>query len=128
MTWQLERILLPAVLDVVNDSLDMMATLLEYDAMEYMVLDYTDAFYKLPLHPEERKFYTAHFNGMFLNWNRIAQGSKNGPQLFGRLSAMIARLTQGVFDPPRLRLHVYIDDPIVILKGTPTDLKKAKAK
>ena len=63
-----------------------------------------------------------------MNWNRIAQGSKNGPQLFGRLSAMIARLTQGVFDPTRARLHVYIDDPIVILRGVPSVLKTAKAK
>ena len=96
--------------------------------MEYMVLDYTDAFFRAPLHPAERKFFTAFFNGRFMSWNRIAQGSKNGPQLFGRLSALVARLTQGVFDTSALRLHVYIDDPIAILRGSPNTIRRMKAK
>ena len=57
MTWQLERFLLTALLDVANDSLDMMAACLGDEVIEYMVLDYTDAFYKLPLRPEERKSF-----------------------------------------------------------------------
>ena len=39
MTRQLERILLPMVMDVVNDSLDMMTALVQEEIMEYMVLD-----------------------------------------------------------------------------------------
>ena len=81
--------------DVVNDSLDLLTERLENDLLEYMVLDYTDAFYKLPLKPDERIFPTAFYKEKFYVWNRVAQGSRNGPQLSGRLSALVARLLHG---------------------------------
>ena len=52
----------------------------------------------------------------------------SGPQPFGRLSALVARLSQGVFETSALRLHVYIDDPIAVLRGSRVTVRRMKAK
>ena len=87
--------------------------------VSFMVLDFVDAFYRAPLHPDERHYYVVSYGGKFLRWNRIAQGSTNGPQLFGRFAALVGRLTQSVVPSSSGRLHIFIDDPILTLKGTP---------
>ena len=43
---------------------------------------------------------------------RVTQGSKNGPQVFGRGSAMLGRFSQGVLGEREARLNIYTDDPI----------------
>ena len=52
-------------------------------------------------------------------WARIAQGSLNFPNVFGRLSALVGRSTQACFDPAELRLHIYSEDPIAVIRATP---------
>ena len=113
MTVQYERILLPMISDVIPDTLDMMATLKDGEMLEYFVLAVADAFFRLPLKPEEQKYFAARFHDIFFHWARVAQGSRNGPQLFGRLSAMLGRLTQGVFSADRCRVRIYTDGPSV---------------
>ena len=66
MTKQLERILLPMVMDIINDTLDLTTVLVKEEVIEYLVLDYTDAFFRVPLHPQERRFVTAFFGGRFM--------------------------------------------------------------
>ena len=39
------------VMDVVNDTLDLMTALVNKEVAEYLVLDYTDAFFRTPSHP-----------------------------------------------------------------------------
>ena len=81
---QWERILLPKVLDVIMDVLDLMGSP-GTRQMALSVLDFSDAFYLLPLCPEELKYYVVKYRSQWIAYNRVVQGSKNGPQLFGRL-------------------------------------------
>ena len=50
----------------------------EFD-LEQFVLDYTDAFWQVPLHPKERRFFVGKIRGIILSYLRAAQGSRNGP-------------------------------------------------
>ena len=47
-TKQFERLLLPFITDVINDSLDLLGRLKDDEEVWFMVLDYTDAFFKVP--------------------------------------------------------------------------------
>ena len=55
-------------------------------------------------------------------WNRVAQGSKNGPQAWGRMSALISRLAQALFAASELQLHTYTDDPIATMCGAQDEI------
>ena len=44
--------------------------------------------------------------------------------LFGRLAALIGRLTQSVLDDSRSRLHIYLDDPIIAMRGNKAAVEK----
>ena len=46
------------------------------------------------------------------------------PQLFGRLAALIGRLTQSTLDDDRSRLHIYLDDPIIAMRGDKAAVEK----
>ena len=122
-----ERILLPKAWDVVAAVRDLKKRAGKQDIIELMVLDFSDAFYMLPLLPEERKYFVAHLGDSFYLWDRIAQGSLNGPGVFGRLSALTARMPQALFSPDRVQLQVYTDDPIAVLRGTPRETKRMAA-
>ena len=80
-----------------------------------------------PLHPDERFCFCAVFEGKFLVWNRVAQGSKNGPQAWGRLSALITRLAQSVFEAEELDLATYTDDPIAAVLGNEEETNRLVA-
>jgi hypothetical protein len=84
---------------------------------EWFVLDFKDAFWLLPLLPRERKYFVAFYKGKFLVWLRVGQGSRNGPQLWGRAAALLGRFTQSMFSDREARFQIYIDDPIAIIRG-----------
>ena len=88
------------------------------EVIELFVLDFRDAFYMLPLLPEERKYFVAHFRGCFYMWERIAQGSLNGPGVFGRLSALTGRMSQPLYPAEVMQLQIYTDDPCAVLRGS----------
>eukprot|EP00975_Prorocentrum_lima_P020510 4317753-Prorocentrum_lima.AAC.1 len=46
-----------------------------------------------------------------------AQGSVNAGLVRGRVAASLARLTQSLFTPDKLRFHVYVDDPCITTVG-----------
>ena len=103
---QKERILLPRIADLIFDVLALMEQCVDDEVIHFMVLDFIDAFFRMPLNPDERHLYVVEFEGRFHRWNRIAQSSTNGPQLFGRLAALIGRLTQSTFDLKYTRMHI----------------------
>ena len=53
---QRERVVLPLVTDVVHDTLRLMKLQRRGKLTQHCVLDSTDAFFRIPLHPEERSF------------------------------------------------------------------------
>ena len=66
---------------------------------------FKDAFYMLPVLDAERKYFTTMYKGEIYIWDRVAQGSVNGPNVFGRLSALTARMTQSLLSPDEARLQ-----------------------
>ena len=89
-----ERIFLPKAWDIVSSIVDLKRRARRGEVIELFVLDVADAFYMDPLLPAERKYFVAHFAGEFYTWQRIAQGSLNGPGVCGRLSAVTGRMAQ----------------------------------
>ena len=118
------RIVLPRLTDTATDVLDLMLAETRDgnpcpgDNVEQMVLDFEDAFWRIPLHPLERKFFCAQYQGKVIIWLRTAQGSKKAPFTWAQTAAMAARLVQGMFLAHELRLQKFVDDPCVTARGT----------
>jgi len=91
--------------------------------VEAFVLDFTDAFWQIPLLASEYRFFCAmamlQGTRTYIAFLRAAQGSTNGPTLWARVIALVARLTQSPFLPSEVRLMCYVDDPLAALSGTP---------
>jgi len=109
-----ERVILPRLLDVV---FDILALLSGGKSVELLVLDFADAFWLLPMAPQERRFFTSQHRGNFYVFLRNAQGSRNAPLGWGRLAALVSRLTQSLFDKMEFRLQTYTDDPCAAVAG-----------
>ena len=67
MTKQSDRVLLPRVAD-----LGLLENCEEDETIYFLVLDFVDAFFRVPLNPEERHVFTAEYAGNLLQWNRVA--------------------------------------------------------
>ena len=115
------------VLDVIADLLELVADLQGDELIIMMVLDFANAFFLVPLKKEDHKYFVAAFRGSFHTWLRVAQGSKNGPQTFGRASALATRMTQSLAPTSAIRQQTYTDDPWVALKGTKDYIDSATA-
>ena len=73
------RSILPRATDFVSDVLALQATALAGEAVEAFVLDAEDAFWQVPLHPAERRYYCAVLDRpdgswSYMAYNRTAQG------------------------------------------------------
>ncbi|CAK0891553.1 unnamed protein product, partial [Prorocentrum cordatum] len=71
----------------------------DYDT-ELAVLDFKDAFFLMPLHASERKFFVLKFRGRFL---------------------VFMVTPQGMYEPRSLLLSVHVDDPCMAVTGTKAD-------
>ena len=80
---KLEQVVLPEVTDVVNDALHQKLRkwqLQRRDSItEWMVLDFSDAFFVLPLHRRERRFFVVRLRGRFFVFKVQAQGASASP-------------------------------------------------
>ena len=85
-----ERMMLPRLWDVVSDAVRLHTCCGDGEEVEFFICDSKDAFYMLPVLEQERKYFTTAFAGDIYIWDRVAQGSVNGPNAFGRLSALTA--------------------------------------
>ena len=89
--------------------------------VELMVLDFEDAFWNIPLAPEERRFFVGKIRGRFYVILRAAQGSRNGPLSWAGVISLVMRIVQSVFwefGRCPLRLNTYVDDPLCMIRGT----------
>ena len=81
------------------------------------MLDFADAFWLLPLAPDERRWFTSKLRGKYHTFLRNAQGSRNAPLGWERVAALLARLTQGMFSTDEVLMEVYTDDPCIVVGG-----------
>ena len=104
-----QRVLLPRLLDAVVQGLDNLSSCTDRESVDWFVLDFSEAFWQIPLEPTERKFFCCKLNldGIenFIVFLRPVQGSRGGPLSWARLAALVMRLTQALFDPSYVRLH-----------------------
>ena len=114
------RLVLPRISDAVDDALHLMhcGEGHEDSSLEWLVLDFTDWFFNIPLHPDERKHFAMSYKGTYIAYLTQAQGSRNAPLICGRVAALVARLTQAMFDDTQYRLQIYVDDPLICTYGT----------
>ena len=139
-----ERQVLPRGIDHGRD-LAYLAQDLPPDAdVHTLVLDFSNAFMSVPLHPSERRFNCAHTGfslkrtrdavidgeveeGRFVVWRCLGFGGRPNPLIFSRLASFAARTTQALMGEPSStdipaagegRLQLYVDDPTVAVRGT----------
>ena len=124
ITGKFQRVTLPRLLEGVLQLLLMLSyvTTTAAEATAAFVLDFTEAFWQMRIHPSERRYYcaTAILRGRrrYLVFLRAAQGSAIAPLLWARLAALVMRLTQSLFEAHELALMCYVDDPLAALRGT----------
>ena len=94
----------------------------------YLVADANEAFWQVPLHPPERRFYCALLRKpdgscRYFAFTRTVQASRGGPLSWAQTFALIDRCLFGVLrcniTPNSHRMQVYLDDPIIAFLGTP---------
>ena len=123
---------LPRIVDAVHDILELMSTLKPGEVIMQMVADVVDAFWLVPLHQSEMKYFTAKLGGKYMVFLRTAQGSRAAPLTFAAVMALAARLLQSLLLNDHLgesiwqdgRLETYVDDPWLVMKGNPQKIEE----
>ena len=92
-----------------------------------MICDAEDAFWQIPLHPREQRFYCAVLRRPdgavnYLVYTRSVQGSRGAPLSWAVLLGLVCRcafstLRQSDGTAESQRLQVYIDDPALVIRG-----------
>jgi len=118
-----EKAVLPRVMDVVFDTLEICAEepRCEPDEdvdVEFWVADIVDAYWNVPIEPKERRFFCCKLRGHIYIFLRATQGSRGGPLLWARTKAMSARCAQATCSVRTTRINVYVDDPIIVTRGS----------
>ena len=74
-----KRVILPRILDAILQPLRLMGECEDGEGVEWMVLDFTDAFWQIRLHPDERKYFCCRIlirgKQKFIAFLSTAQGS-----------------------------------------------------
>lgn len=109
--------MLPRVTDVVDDALHLLNKAGQHEQVEWLIMDFTDWFFNVPLNPLERKHFTIKYKNTFIYYLTQAQGSVNAPVVCGRMAAFVARLTQSITGMDVMRLQIYVDDPCICVLG-----------
>ena len=113
-----ERVVLPKATDVVADALDLMEATGEPEC-EYFGLDFADAFKQLEVDPQEQRFLGGEALGGFFVYQVLLFGIKSGPLLWGRVAALLMRITAAAIYSDLARLQCFVDDPLLVTAGTP---------
>ena len=73
-----QRVILPRLLDAIISALKLLATCKGHESLSFFVLDFTEAFWQIPLSPSERRFFAARLKidgvEIFLLFLRMVQG------------------------------------------------------
>ena len=128
---RLHKSVLPRVTDAVQSAMKMLNSCNEDESISWFIADVSDAFWLIPLHQLERKYFVAMIGGRYYVFLRTAQGSRGAPLTFSVIMALAARFVQSTLckcsrkdGVPEGTMQVYVDDPLAILKGT--DMRRSR--
>ena len=130
------KAVLPRATDLITDFLACLSESQPGDELDGFVCDADDAFWQVPLDPRERKFYCSMLrrpNGRttYVAYTRTAQGSRGAPLSWAIVFGLICRCAFSTLRLPDgsvpQRLQVYVDDPIVVLRGPRQQRRKQVA-
>ena len=118
---------LPRQTDLMHSLMSLLDGCQEAENVTMLVLDAADAYWQVPLDPRERRFYCSRLklNGVtsFLAYLRTAQGSRGAPLSWTIIFGLICRMALSALRCPAVpdsqNMHVYVDDPIATIRGTP---------
>ena len=131
-----ERVLLPRTLDPVWDLLDLLhqkakakdAKLIDKVKVLIVVIDFSDAFFQIPLGFIERRFAVVQFRGKYYVFTRAPQGSRGAPLLWSRVCALCCRLALATCSQTTTRINAHVDDPEIAAVGTEAENNRALTK
>ena len=106
-----ERIVLPRLLDVVQETLEAIRN--DQEPI-FAAIDIRDAFHNVPA-GKDRKYTVARADGKFIIYNVLVFGSRSSPTIWGRFAAFIGRTLLCIV--PELGCQIYVDDPIFVIPG-----------
>ena len=113
-----ERSVLPRVFDAVDDFMVQRRSATRDASTDFVVLDFTSAFFIIPFAWEERRFFVIRLRGKFFVFKVCAQGAAASPLVWARTAALVSRLTQYMFLETELAIEVFVDDPCLTVTGS----------
>ena len=128
-----ERIVLPRLMDVVTDLIDLATVCLQCgdgsEVVEQMVVDFVDAFHTIGVHPEEVPFQVFRLPGQgFGCYETVVFGGGGASLTWGRGGALLGRSGQALFDGSEARVEIYVDDPWTAFRGKPGRIRRLKCR
>eukprot|EP00435_Cladocopium_sp_Y103_P039159 s1436_g10.t1 len=118
-----ERLVLPRLRDVVEDAMVLFEALEPGEQVMLLSLDFRDAFKQLPVRDSEKRFLSGMAAGGYFVYHVVLFGVRTGPLVWARMAAMVSRFTQAMFAHDRCRLQVYVDDPLILMRGKPSQVE-----
>ena len=95
---------------------------LSEEDVELLTTDVSDAFFLVPLHVKERKFFVIRFRDVYYVFVTTAQGSRGAPLSWTAIASLVGRVAQSVFllenGQQEGRLQIYVDDPLLAVRGS----------
>lgn len=122
---------LPRVSDAIQSTLQMMGDRGREEVLTFLITDVEDAFWLVPLHMKERRYFVARLRGHYYVFRSTAQGSRCAPLTFAAVIGLTARWVQSLVGTPpwkrraeEARVQIYVDDPLFTLRGTPNRVQR----
>ena len=115
-----ERIVLPRVVDLLQDALAMLEHGTVDEDLDMMVIDWADAFHSIGVLDDEKAHQIVKgFRGTYIGYETVLFGGAGSPGVWGRAAAFLGRSGQSLFCASEARLQVYVDDPWTVWRGSP---------
>ncbi|CAK0818274.1 unnamed protein product, partial [Prorocentrum cordatum] len=123
-----ERLVLPRLHDVIQDTLDTFARVQDPHQVYYLVADFQDAFKLLRTDPRENKHLAGYACGGYFVYDTVFFGVGTGPLVWGRVAAALMRLTQATLSEKKGRIQCFVDDSILTMSGSLRTVRREFAK
>eukprot|EP00435_Cladocopium_sp_Y103_P021519 s4006_g5.t1 len=114
--------MLPRATDAVLSVLHLMAQKRPGQEIQLFIADIVDAFWLVPLHVSERRYFCAYLRGHYYLFTRTAQVSRMAPLTFAAIMSVASRWIQSLSD--EYAMQVYVDDPLVAILAEPQRIKR----